>query len=261
MTDAIAKPGLLRVSACALLLVSIIALFLPWLRLTVTLPVPGMGGMTMEQLLETVAGKPMSEIRAGLRETVEARAEDLRAAGLTLEPAELAGALDLALSGGYSLLSAARLCTTAARAAGGLSRSGETEAALSISPETAGRLRLAAVGLWLFLGLTLLLFLLACYTLLTGGGRGALPYVLALALALGLCVLGAELVNQRLGSLVNALGSTLGFGAGISGLSFFDGLRPLHLHVWAIVAPVSAAAALALLLWDRRGTRGRAAAN
>lgn len=251
----------MRMAAAALLLLSIATFFLPWLRLTVTLPVPGMGGMTMEQLVETVAGKPMSEIRTGLRETVEARAEDLRAAGLTLAPAELAGALDVALSGGYSLLSAARLCTTAARAAGGLSRAGGADAPLHVSAETAGKLRLAAVGLWLFLALTLLGFLLACYTLLTGGGRGALPYVLALGLALGLCALGAQLVNQRLGALVNAVGATLGFGAGISGLSFFDSLQPLRLHIWAVVGPVSAAAALALLLLDRRWRRNRAAAN
>ena len=261
MTEAKPRRSWLRMAAAVLLLLSIVAFFLPWLRLTVTLPVSGMGGMTVEQLLETVAGKSMAEVRAGLRETLEDNAEALRAAGLTLEPAELAGALDIVLGGGYSLLSAARVCTTVARAAGGLSRAGEGEGALHVSAETAGKLRLAALGLWLFLALTLLLFLLACYTLLTGGGRGALPYVLALLVALGLCALGAELVNQRLGTAVNAIGSTLGLGQGISGLSFFEGLRPLRLHVWAVVGPVCAALALALLLLDRRGKAVAAAAE
>ena len=80
MTEAKPRRSWLRLAAAVLLLLSIVAFFLPWLRLTVTLPVSGMGGMTVEQLLETVAGKSMAEVRAGLRETLEDNAEALRAA-------------------------------------------------------------------------------------------------------------------------------------------------------------------------------------
>lgn len=248
-----------KIIAIALLALSFLMVFLPWMSISLNVVGQKFTIPKMIDYLSMYNGYSATEFKSELYEEFVDLSNDMAWEGVHMDPKQAMTAFDLISDSQISPLDAARICSFASNLLGEtknyLARNsqnldGEERIIASMVTEAAGKVAFAAVLMWVLFFGSIIAFAFSLYSLIKDKKYSVVPYLCS---SLVLLVIFAVMII-KVNSAIKQLISTFSYGAasffsefGINYSSSMD-LNVFHLSISGILCFVFAAGAFALTI-------------